>query len=200
MAVELDQVDDEVTHSSLLDSGIEIANISATVDIEGEFDRGRLAVDLPNSEYNPEKHRSLIYRSPTFSGFTVLLPPAGRASLAGAKDKETIVKGVEEFMSLLGDLGLNRGFGEIQIENIVATTELDIDLDLAAVVTILGFERSEYEPEQFPGVIYRSPDGPVTLIFSSGKIVITKVETYEAVLSAYDHIKRTLYTTSEIRE
>jgi transcription initiation factor TFIID TATA-box-binding protein len=59
-----------------------------------------------------------------------------------------------------------------EIKNIVATTELDSLPPLETIALILGVERIEYEPEQFPALIYRN-EACVILVFSSGKIVCT---------------------------
>ena len=60
----------------------------------------------------------------------------------------------------------------IKIENIVASTALNVRIPLEKIVEHL--EGTEYEPEQFPGLVYRMKDPKAAaLIFSSGKIVCT---------------------------
>ncbi|MFC6755868.1 MULTISPECIES: hypothetical protein [Haloarcula] len=196
MGVDIGRMDEEYSLSELGEMGIEIVNVSATFEIEGEFDRASLHEDLPNTEYDPEKHRSLIYRG---DAAMVLLPPSGRVSIVRATTPDEIQAGVEEFISELRELGIERNHSNIQIENVVGTANLNQELDLSTVMVSLGFENAEYEPEQFPGVIYRIPDGAVVLIFSSGKIVITKAETYDDVVNGYENTREVLQT-SEIRE
>src|SRR5947209_6732504 len=59
-----------------------------------------------------------------------------------------------------------------RIENVVASTSLGRELDLKAIALALG--GSEYEPEQFPGLIYRIDEPKVVLLmFGSGKVVCT---------------------------
>ena len=61
---------------------------------------------------------------------------------------------------------------DIKIENIVASSSLGIKLPLQDLSGHL--DGTEYEPEQFPGLVYRLTDPKAaTLIFSSGKIVCT---------------------------
>ena len=63
---------------------------------------------------------------------------------------------------------------EITIQNIVATSDLGAELNLNAIAIGLGLENVEYEPEQFPGLVYRLQDPKVVvLIFGSGKLVCT---------------------------
>lgn len=119
----------------------------------------------------------------------ILLPPGGRVSIVRATTPGEIEQGVEEFISELRELGVERNYSNIQVENVVGTANLEEEFDLNTVTITLGLENAEYEPEQFPGVIYRIPNGAVVLIFSSGKIVITKTETYMDVVNAYDHTR-----------
>jgi len=63
---------------------------------------------------------------------------------------------------------------EIHVQNIVASADLKTDLNLNAIALGLGLENIEYEPEQFPGLVYRiKVPKVVVLIFSSGKLVVT---------------------------
>ena len=61
---------------------------------------------------------------------------------------------------------------DIKVENVVAFTSLGKDISLTTLVSKI--EDVEYEPEQFPGVVYRIQNPrAAALIFSSGKIVCT---------------------------
>lgn len=75
----------------------------------------------------------------------------------------------------LNGLGINiSGDYELIIQNIVASAELGEALNLNTVALGLGMENIEYEPEQFPGLVYRMYDPKVDiLLFGSGKMVIT---------------------------
>ena len=54
----------------------------------------------------------------------------------------------------------------------------------------LGLEQTEYEPEQFPGVIYRPPDVPcVFLVFGSGRVVVTGAASAEIAFDAFDELE-----------
>ena len=65
---------------------------------------------------------------------------------------------------------------EIKIQNIVASANLGKVLNLEAVA--LDLENTEYEPEQFPGLVYRLEDPKVVLLlFGSGKVVCTGAKT-----------------------
>lgn len=188
MGVELSVLDDDLSLDDLAERDIGVRNIAATFDITGEFDLAALSQDLPNSEFDPGKHRSLVYRPPQPKDTVVLLPPRGRVSIAGVTTKADIVECAEQFSDALSRLGMEREVRDIEVENVVATASLNQTLNLSEISILLGLERTEYEPEQFPGLIYR-PDNAVILLFSSGNIVITKTQTFQQVEDAYTHLK-----------
>ena len=79
---------------------------------------------------------------------------------------------------------------DIQVQNIVMTYDYAETLHLHELVLALPFERSEYEPEQFPGLIFRLKEtSGVCLIFSSGKCVITGTNSPDEALAAIDELK-----------
>jgi len=82
---------------------------------------------------------------------------------------------------------------EIEIQNIVATSELNVPLNLNNIAITLGLERVEYEPEQFPGLVYRvEKPKVVALLFGSGKIVCTGARNEEEIREALDQIVKEL--------
>jgi transcription initiation factor TFIID TATA-box-binding protein len=67
---------------------------------------------------------------------------------------------------------------EIKIQNIVASANLGKTLNLESVA--LDLENTEYEPEQFPGLVYRLGEPKVVLLlFGSGKVVCTGAKSFE---------------------
>jgi transcription initiation factor TFIID TATA-box-binding protein len=190
MGVDVDQLDAGCSIRELNDRGIEIQNISSTFSLPGEFDISKLASDLPYSEYDPDKHRSLIYRPPEVDA-VILLPPRGRVSITGVPCGDRIHDGIDRFISDLDAIGVEKTAFDIQVENTVATADMGESIDLYLLSMSLGLEKTEYEPEQFPGLIYRTEKG-VFLVFSSGKIVITSVETYSRLSEAHEMVKTDL--------
>jgi transcription initiation factor TFIID TATA-box-binding protein len=83
------------------------------------------------------------------------------------------------------------GKPDIQIQNIVASAGLDGTIDVEKATYSL--KRTMYEPEQFPGLIYRMEDPKVViLIFRSGKLVITGAKKEEEIHRAAATLQRTL--------
>ena len=80
---------------------------------------------------------------------------------------------------------------DIKVENIVASAALGIRIPLEMLVEHL--EGTEYEPEQFPGLVYRVKDPKAaTLIFSSGKIVCTGARSVEDVSTVVKKLVKVL--------
>jgi transcription initiation factor TFIID TATA-box-binding protein len=78
---------------------------------------------------------------------------------------------------------------EITVQNIVASADLGTVLNLNAIAIGLGLENIEYEPEQFPGLVYRlAVPKVVMLLFGSGKLVVTGGKKPEDAHAAVDRI------------
>ena len=76
---------------------------------------------------------------------------------------------------------------KMNIENVVASTYLGQELDLNKIEDAL--EGAEYNPQQFPGLVYRLDDPKVVvLLFGSGKMVCTGAKVPEDVTRAVDKI------------
>jgi len=98
----------------------------------------------------------------------------GTFQIRGANSEDTLKKAELTFRDILQSIDVDVPSYNFSHVTSVFVGDLDQTLDLAAVAIILGFEYTEYEPEQFPGLIYRPPESPfVLLIFASGKVVIT---------------------------
>ncbi len=168
-----------------------IENIVATVNLGVDLDLERLAEFLPAAEYNPEQFPGLILRlhRPKISA---LIFRTGKMVCTGAKSEEELDKAVKYLVKLLNQRGANiRKEPEVQIQNIVASGNLHAEVNIEKAALLL--ENSMYEPEQFPGLIYRM-DSPkvVILVFSSGKIVCTGAKKRDDVAEAVKKLYKTL--------
>jgi TATA-box binding protein (TBP) (component of TFIID and TFIIIB) len=81
-----------------------------------------------------------------------------------------------------------------EIVNIVASGDMKIEnLNLNQVAMALGLENIEYEPEQFPGLVFRMRKPKVvTLIFSTGKVICTGARNKDDVVHAFSNLKKEL--------
>ncbi len=93
----------------------------------------------------------------------------------GAKSLEHVKIAIDLVAKQIGAAGIpvNKN-PEIVVQNIVATSDLAGQIDLNAIAISLGGGKVEYEPEQFPGLVYRIDEPKVVvLLFGSGKLVCT---------------------------
>jgi transcription initiation factor TFIID TATA-box-binding protein len=110
---------------------------------------------------NP-KAAALIFRS-------------GKVVCTGAKSVADVTAALEQVFDELRELGVQVDDSpDVEIQNIVSSADLGHQLNLQAIAIGLGLEHIEYEPEQFPGLVYRLDEpSVVALLFGSGKLVIT---------------------------
>lgn len=106
----------------------------------------------------------------------ILLYRTGSYIIRGGSDFETLDKTKNLWFNLVKRENIVDDKSQIDytLQNIVFSGELDQEVDLAVLTIQLGMNNTEYEPEQFPGLIYRPEDfSCVMLIFASGKVIIT---------------------------
>ena len=119
---------------------------------------------------------------------------SGTINFTGAKtisDVKTNIKIISEKLEKIGVKVYKNH--EIVIQNMVATSDLGGELNLSEVAVALGLENVEYEPEQFPGLVYRLTEPKVAmLLFGSGKIVCAGARNMEDISLAVDKVSKEL--------
>jgi len=125
-------------------------------------------------------------------GITALVFSSGKIVCTGAKSEDEVKTAVKEIIKELRKANvIIRKKPEITIQNMVASGNLGMKLNL----NLLAFklENAEYEPEQFPGLVYKVPDSHITfLLFGTGKIVCTGAKNEEEIKAAVRNLVRTL--------
>ena len=80
---------------------------------------------------------------------------------------------------------------DVQVVNIVVSTSLEHDIPLEKMAAILS--NTEYNPEQFPGLVIRIKEPKTSaLIFSSGKVVCTGARSMQKVEESIQKIMETV--------
>jgi transcription initiation factor TFIID TATA-box-binding protein len=172
---------------------IRIENVVASSSIGQELDLENVAIDLTGADYDPEKFPGLIYRSADFRS-TALIFRSGKIVCTGAKSVEGVHESLEKVFDTLRDLQIEVAADpEVIVQNVVSSADLGRNLNLNAIAIGFGLEDIEYEPEQFPGLVYRldEPD-VVALLFGSGKLVITGGESVDDAAEALSVITERL--------
>lgn len=168
---------------------IEIQNVVASTGIGQELDLEALAEDLSGADFNPDNFPGLVYRTQNPKA-AALIFRSGKIVCTGAKSIDDVHGALGIIFDKLRDLSIPVEDGpEIIVQNIVSSADLGHTLNLNALAIGLGLEDVEYEPEQFPGLVYRMDDPKVViLLFGSGKIVITGGKRPDDAAEAVDEI------------
>lgn len=172
---------------------IKIENVVASTSLGEELDLQKIAYTLDEAEYEPEQFPGLIYRLKEPKTATLLFR-SGKVVCTGAKSLEDVRKAINKVAQAVGSVGIPIiKHPEIEVQNIVASSDLGTEINLNAIAISLSLEKVEYEPEQFPGLVYRL-DKPkvVVLLFGSGKLVCTGARKPEDVGEAVDKITEEL--------
>ncbi|SEH36889.1 MULTISPECIES: TATA-box-binding protein [Halopenitus] len=153
---------------------ITIENVVASTGIGQELDLESVAMDLEGADYDPEQFPGLVYRTQSPKS-AALIFRSGKIVCTGAKSTDAVHESLHIVFDELRALEIPvEDDPEITVQNIVTSADLGDDLNLNAIAIGLGLEHIEYEPEQFPGLVYRLDDPDVVaLLFGSGKLVIT---------------------------
>ncbi|MBT3814040.1 TATA-box-binding protein [Candidatus Woesearchaeota archaeon] len=166
---------------------IKIVNIVVSTGMEKEVPLEKMAATLPNTEYNPEQFPGLVLRikDPKTSA---LIFSSGKVVCTGARTMEDVDKSILSIIKSLKKLNIVVTIKpEITVQNIVASGSIGMDLNL----NVLGIKlpNTEYEPEQFPGLVHKLKGTNATfLLFSNGKIVCTGTKTEGQVHEATDKL------------
>ena len=172
---------------------IKIQNIVASTTFAEKLDLDVIAQSLEDAEYEPEQFPGLVYRLSDPKTATLLFR-SGKANCTGAKNVEDVRKTADIIADKLKKLGIEVYKNpEIVVQNIVATADLGGELNLTETAQGLGLDNVEYEPEQFPGLVYRIKEPRVAmLLFSSGKVVCAGARCTEDVSKAVEKLSEEL--------
>ncbi len=151
---------------------VRIENVVASASVDAEIDLDKVAATLPNAEYEPEQFPGLVLRLDEPKA-AILVFSSGKMVCTGAKEPKIIKQAIEKTLKQIRSAGVKvRGPAKINIQNIVASSDLGVELNLDKIS--FSLENTEFEPEQFPGLVFRIDEPKVVfLLFRSGKIVCT---------------------------
>ncbi len=172
--------------------GTKIVNVVAMGDVNKPLDLGYISRLFKKVAYKPKRFPGLIFR-PKHSDVSIMAFNSGKIVCSGAKSVRQAKMAITNFVGKLKKNGLD--FLEnpnVETQNIVSHSNFKKLIDLEALAELL--ERSIYEPEQFPGLIYVMSDPKVTfLIFTNGKLVCTGAKTEEeisrALITLYERLE-----------
>ena len=170
---------------------IRIENVVASASLNQRIDLNAVVKSYPGVEYRPEQFPGLVFRLKKPKTATLIFN-SGKMVCTGAKSEREARGAVMKVIDELKRSGIVIvGKPDLKIQNIVASANLSGIIDLEQAAFTLG--KTMYEPEQFPGLIYRMDDPKVViLLFASGKLVCTGAKREEEVYIAVEKLHRKL--------
>lgn len=153
-------------------SSLKVQNIVATTSLGKPISLTKLARTQSNTEYNPETFPGLILRVKKPKS-AVLVFTSGNLVCTGTKSIQQVKQVIDSVIKQLRRINVKiTDKPKINVQNIVASGSIDMQLNLN--ILALELENTEYEPEQFPGLVYKLIEPNATfLLFSNGKLVCT---------------------------
>ncbi|MEK6914282.1 MAG: TATA-box-binding protein [Nanoarchaeota archaeon] len=168
-----------------------IQNIVATTSLGKDVPLTKLAKTISNTEYNPEQFPGLVLRIKEPKS-AVLVFSSGNLVCTGTKSINQVKEVIEQVIKILRKINVNvTDKPKITVQNIVASGNIDMMLNLNFLS--LELENTEYEPEQFPGLVYKLENPPATfLLFSNGKLVCTGTKNNQQLKDSMAQLVATL--------
>ena len=153
-------------------TSLKVQNIVATTSLGKPIPLTKLARTQNNTEYNPEQFPGLVLRVKKPKS-AVLVFSSGNLVCTGTKSVQQVKEVVNSVIKQLRRINIKiTDKPRINVQNIVASGSIDMTLNLNLLA--LQLENTEYEPEQFPGLVYKLVEPTATfLLFSNGKLVCT---------------------------
>ncbi|XP_037958645.1 TATA-box-binding protein [Teleopsis dalmanni] len=171
------------------DPGIvpQLQNIVSTVNLCCKLDLKKIALHARNAEYNPKRFAAVIMRIRE-PRTTALIFSSGKMVCTGAKSEDDSRLAARKYARIIQKLGFPAKFLDFKIQNMVGSCDVKFPIRLEGLVlTHCNF--SSYEPELFPGLIYRMVRPRIVLlIFVSGKVVLTGAKVRQEIYEAFDKI------------
>lgn len=123
-------------------------------------------------------------------GPALTLYRTGTFQIRGTDSRESLLQANDDLLNALKGIGLDLEEVSFEQNNAVFLEDFETRIQLGALAILLGLENVEYEPEQFPGVIYRPPDlETVMLIFASGKSIISGTTSKQIAHQSASHLR-----------
>jgi len=165
----------------------QLQNIVSTVNLNCKLDLKKIALHARNAEYNPKRFAAVIMRIRE-PRTTALIFSSGKMVCTGAKSEDDSRLAARKYARIIQKLGFNAKFLDFKIQNMVGSCDVKFPIRLEGLV-LTHSKFSSYEPELFPGLIYRMVKPRIVLlIFVSGKVVLTGAKVRQEIYDAFDNI------------
>lgn len=172
---------------------LKIENIVASGVIADEINLAEISSKIEGCELNTKRFPGAVFRidEPRMAS---LIFSSGKVVLTGIRNEGSLDEGLVKVLTSLKDAGVKLlDKPEVAVTNIVCSYDIGKFINLNRIVAKLSLEAIEYEPEQFPGLVYRIKDPKiVALLFSSGKIILTGGKNLDDVRRGLDVLEASI--------
>lgn len=169
-----------------------IVNIVASTSTNQKLNLDKIRNGCPCAEFNPAKYFALIFRV-SYPKVSILVNKSGKLIFTGAKSIADIYLARNDFFLELKKMGYLPEDTDITIQNIVIRIDIMDNLPLERIYERRKNLNLEYEPEIFPGLIFKNKNPQFTsLIFRSGKIIIIGIKNLTILDSCIKSIQNLL--------
>lgn len=159
---------------------------TATIEVDEKLDLVKIHGAVDGTEYNPERFPGVIMKleNPRAS---ILVFSTGKMVITGMRAEADVKDVMANLTKQLKKAKIPVKNPKTEIVNIVASGKLDMRIDLNLASLLL--KNAMFEPEVFPGLIYRIQDPrAVFLLFSTGAFVCTGVNRAALVKDAVEKL------------
>lgn len=178
--------------TSVDESPLEVVNVVGSGDLDRELDLEQVIQDIDIYEADYEEGMGSAFVKVKKDSGLVILYRSGKYIVRGGKEFDKLHRTNEEFLEVLTELGIIEDSFEppFGINNLVFIGDLGSTVELKALFIRLGLENAEFEPEQFPGIVYRPDEFDcVPIVFGSGKVSITGSNNIDEAVEAFRFLK-----------
>ena len=183
------------THES---SGVEmkIENVVMTVELNCPLNLMEIAVRARNAEYNPERFNAVVMRIRE-PKCTALVFASGKMVVTGCKSETDCETAARQFAVIIKKVGFDIEYKHAKLSNLVGVCDCGFPISLEQLA-LQHSKFATYEPELFPGLIYRMVQPKVTFIaFVSGKVVLTGARYQADLFDAFEKMFPVFYAFSK---
>ena len=180
-------------------SDLKVQNIVATTSLGKPVSLTKLARTQSNTEYNPEQFPGLVLRIKKPKS-AVLVFSSGNLVCTGTKSVAQVKEVIDAVIRQIAKIGVRiTDKPKITVQNIVASGSIEMSLNLNLLA--LQLENTEYEPEQFLGLVYKLVEPTATfLLFSNGKLVCTGTKNKDQLEDSMKQLNRNIKEAAKENE
>ncbi|XP_021050061.1 TATA box-binding protein-like protein 2 isoform X1 [Mus pahari] len=167
---------------------LQLQNVVSTANLACKLDLRKIALNAKNTEYNPKRFAAVIMRIRE-PRTTALIFSSGKVVCTGAKSEEESRLAARKYARVVQKLGFPIRFFNFKIQNMVVSCDVKFPIRLEILALTHRQFSSSYEPELFPGLIYKMVKPQVVLlIFASGKVVLTGAKERSEIYEAFENM------------